>query len=108
MTRHGKANQSTLGEGSSCVGASDSTTPATTQQSGESQSEGITTFAGQTVEQTEALVESFRTGKLKKSQTVFKIGQILAAETTGDEQLKDDSLKQYASILEGIKAHSAH
>ena len=107
MTRHGKANQSTLGEGSSRVGASDSTTPATTQQSGESQSEGITTFAGQAVEQIEALVESFRTGKLKKSQTVFKIGQILTAEPTGDEQLKDDSLEQYASILEGIEAHSA-
>lgn len=104
MTRHGKGNQSSVGEGLSRVGVSDSATPATTQQSGESQAEGVTTFAGQTVEQIEALVESFRTGKLKKSQTVFKISQILAAEPTGDEQLKADSLEQYASILDRIEA----
>ena len=107
MTRHGKGNQSSMGEGSSRIGASDSTTPATTQQSGELQTEGTTTFAGQIVEQIEALVESFRTGKFKKSQTIFKIGQILAAEPTGDEHLKADSLEQYATILDGIEAHSS-
>ena len=51
MTRHGKANASSVGEGSSCTGASDSATLATTQQSGESQAEGNTAFAGQAVEQ---------------------------------------------------------
>ena len=51
MTRHGKANASSVGEGSSCTGASDSATLATTQQSGESQAEGNTAFVGQAVEQ---------------------------------------------------------
>ena len=106
MTRHGKANASSVGEGSSCTGASDSATLATTQQSGESQAEGNTAFAGQAVEQIQALVESFRTGKIKKSQAIFKIGQILSAES-GDEQFKSDALEQYASTLDGIEALSA-
>jgi hypothetical protein len=106
MTRHGKNNASSVGEGSSRTGISDSTTPATTQQSGEPQVEGSTPFAGQVVEQIQALVESFRTGKIKKSQTVFKIGQILAAEPSGDDKQKSDSLEQYSSTLDGIEALS--
>ena len=108
MTRHasGKANaSSSLGEGSSRTGASDSTTLATTQQSGELQTEGNATFAGQAVEQIQAIVESFRTGKIRKSQAIFKIGQVLAAES-GDEQLKSDALEQYSSTLEGIEVLS--
>ena len=109
MTRHGKAiNTSSKGEGPShSTRLTDSITTGTTQQSGESQDEGGNTFAGQAVEQMEALVESFRTGKVKKSQTIFKIGQILAAEPTGDEQLKSDALEQYASTLDGIEALAA-
>ena len=96
MTRHGKGNtSSSLGEGSSHTGASDSTTLATTQQSGELQTEGNVTFAGQAVEQIQAFIESFRTGKIKKSQAIFKIGQVLATES-GDEQLKSDALEQYS------------
>ena len=95
MTRHGKANASSVGEGLSRTGASDSTTLATTQQSGESQAKGNAAFGGQAVEQIQALVESFRTGKIKKSQAIFKIGQILSAES-GDEQLKSDALEQYS------------
>ena len=107
MTRHGKGNAaSSLGEGSSRTGASDSITPATTQQSGELQTEGNVTFAGQAVEQIQAFVESFRTGKIRKSQAIFKIGQVLAAES-GDEQLKSDALEQYSSTLDGIEALSA-
>ena len=106
MTRHGKGNAaSSLGEGSSRTGASDSITPATTQQSGELQTEGNVTFAGQAVEQIQAFVESFRTGKIRKSQAIFKIGQVLAAES-GDEQLKSDALEQYSSTLDGIEALS--
>ena len=42
-------------------------------------------------------------GKVKKSQNIFKIGQILTAEP-GDEQIKSDSLEWYASTLDGIEA----
>ena len=107
MTRHGKGNaSSSLGEGSSRTGASDSNTLATTQQSGELQTEGNVTFAGQAVEQIQAFIESFRTGKIKKSQAIFKIGQVLATES-GDEQLKSDALEQYSSTLDGIEALTA-
>ena len=109
MTRHGKGNASSMGEGTSRAGITDSTTAATSQQSSEPQDEGNTSsaFAGQVVEQIQALVESFRTGETKKSQTIFKIGQILAAEPNGDDQLKSDALEQYASTLDGIEALSA-
>jgi hypothetical protein len=49
-------------------------------------------------------VESFRIGKFKKSQAIYKISQILAAEPAGDEQLKSDSLDRYVSTLDGIEA----
>ena len=78
MTRHGKAADTSKGpgEGPSNTRVTDSITTGMPQQSGESQDDEGNTFAGQAVEHIEALVESFRTGKIKKSQTIFKIGQI--------------------------------
>ena len=107
MTRHGKAADTSKGEGPSTTRVTDSITTGTPQQSGESQEDEGNTFAGQAVGQMEALVESFRTGKIKKSQTIFKIGQILASES-GDEQIKSDSLERYSSTLDGIEALAAH
>ena len=104
MTRHGKAPAtSSAGEGSS-TGITDlsSISAGTTQRSAESQN-AESTFAGEAVKQIETLVESFRTGKVKKSQAIIKIGQILATEP-GDEQLKSDSLDRYVSTLDGIEA----
>ena len=45
-------------------------------------------------------------GKIKKPQAIFKISQVLATDQRGDEQLKFDSLDQYASTLDIIKALS--
>ena len=107
MTKHGKAPATqSSGEGSSSSRIEDSITVGTTQQSGESQGEEIT-FAGETVRQIEALVESFRTGKNTKPQTIFKIGQILAAERIGDEQSRFDSLERYTSTLDSVEVLSA-
>ena len=107
MTRHGKAPAAeSTGEGSSSTRGPDSDTVGTTRQSGESQEEE-NTFAGETVRQIETLVESFRTGKSTKSQTIVKIGQVLAKEQIGDEQSKLDSLERYASTLDSIETHSA-
>ena len=106
MTRHGKEPVTSIGEGSSSSRDPESVTVGTTQQSGESQEEEIT-FARQTVEQIEALVESFRTGKSSKPQAIFKIGQILAGEQIGDERSKLDSLERYASTLDSIETHLA-
>ena len=105
MTRHGKAPAQSTGERSSSPRIADSVTVGTTQQSGESQGEE-STFARETVGQIEALIESFRTGKDTKTQTIFKIGQILAAEQIGDEQSKFDSLERYASTLNSIETLS--
>jgi hypothetical protein len=109
MTRHatGKApaSASTPVDSSSSRDFS-SITAETTQRSGDEQtSEPV--FAGEAVRQIEALVETFRTGKAKKSQTIFKIGQILASEPSGSEQLKADSLEQFVSTLDGIEAIAA-
>jgi hypothetical protein len=79
-----------------------SLTADTTQHSGEPENE-----TGEVVQQIEALVESFRVGKTKKSDTIFRIGQILADEPTGNEQLKSDSLERFASTLDGIKSIAA-
>jgi hypothetical protein len=107
MTRHGKAPAtSSMGEESSNTGVSDYVVTESTQQSGESRDvDG--SFAGQAVEQIEALVESFRTKGIPKSQAIFKIGQIIAGQPGGDEKLKSDSLERYASTLDGIEALSA-
>ena len=107
MTRHGKgvAPTSSMGKRSSNR-IPDSITPGTTQQTEENQEVG-NSFAREAVGQIETLVESFRTGKTKKSQTIFKIGQILAAESTEDEQLKSDALDQYTSTLDRIETISA-
>ena len=107
MTRHGKGPAiESNGEGSSSARGADSITVGTTQQSRESQKEE-STFVRETVGQIETLVESFRTGKNTKPQTIFKIGQILAAEQIGDEQSKLDSLERYASTLDNIETLSA-
>ena len=112
MTRHGKGPSQVVpaletGESSSHTGISDSNTAGKAQQSGESQDEGANTFAGQVVKQIEALVESFRTGKIKTAQTIFRISQILTTESAGDDQLKSDSLERYATTLDGIEALAA-
>ena len=107
MTRHGKGPViEPTGEGSSSARGTDSVTVGTTQQSGDSQGEE-NTFAGEIVRQIEAIVESFRTEKSTKPQAIFKIGQVLATEQTGDEQSKLDSLERYASTLDNIEALSA-
>jgi hypothetical protein len=106
MTRHGASdNTSSHGEGSSSR-ITDSITTGTTQRSGDSQ-DIETVFAGEIVRQIEALVESFRTGKAKKSHTFYKISQILAEESSGDEQLKSDALDRYSTTLDGIEAQIA-
>ena len=106
MTRHGRADKApSLGEGSSSK-PSESITTGATQRSGESQ-DNETSFAGEAVKRIEALVESFRTGKDKKSNTIVKISQVLAEETDGDEQAKSDALDRYSSTLDGIEALSA-
>ena len=83
-----------------------SVTADATQQSGDEQVERFT-FAEEAVRQIEVLVESFRTGKTKKPQTIYKIGQILANESGGSEQHRSDSLDGYASTLDSIEALSA-
>jgi len=108
MTRHEAKNKvatPSSGEGSSSR-VSDSVTVGTTQPSGGNQ-DTETPFAGEVVKRIESLVESFRTKKTKKSQTIFEIGQILAAEPGGDEQVKRDSLDRYTCTLDGIEALAA-
>ena len=103
MTRHGKTLATSTPVDSSSSRDFSSITADTTQRSGEEQP-NETIFAGETVQQIETLVESFRTGKTKKSQTIIKISQILANEPTGNEQLKSDALERYVSTLDGIEA----
>ena len=104
MTRHGREPAiESAGEGSSSARDTDSVTIGTTQQSGEPK-EGESTFARETVRQIEALVESFRTGKNTKPQTIFKIGEVLATEQIGDEQSRLNSLERYASTLDNTPA----
>ena len=101
MTRHGKANaNSSTGEGSSSR-ISDSVTIGTTQRSGEEENEN--SFAGEIVGQIESVVESFRTGSIKKAQAIFKIGEIITRDPRGDEQIKSDSLDKYAITLDEIE-----
>jgi hypothetical protein len=106
MVRHGKAPATTTPVDSSSSRDFSSITADTTQHSSGDQTDQAI-FAGEAVQQIEALVESFRTGGAKKSETIYKIGQILADEPTSDEQLKSDSLKRYASTLDGIEAIAA-
>jgi hypothetical protein len=103
MTRNGKAPATTTPADSSSSRDFSSITAETSQRSGEEQLDQ-TVFAAEAVEQIEALVESFRTGKAKKPQTIFEIGQILAAAQNGSDKLKSDSLERYASTLDGIEA----
>ena len=55
----------------------------------------------------ESLVEAYRTGKVKKSQAIVQISQVLAAESGGSEQLKLDALERYSSTLDGIETRAA-
>jgi hypothetical protein len=64
-------------------------------------------FAGEIVRQIEATVETFRTGKVRKSQAIYKIGQLLASGPNGDEDIKSDSLDRYSVTLDGIEALAA-
>ena len=61
-------------------------------------------FAREAVKRIEPIIDSFRAEKVKKSQAIFQIGQILAAESIGDERLKSDALEQYAGTLDRIEA----
>ena len=102
MTRHGKAiATSSMAEGSSSK-ITDSST-GTTQQTRESQ-DTETPFAGEVVGQIEAVVESFRTSKIKKLHAIYQIGQILAGVSVEDERVKSDSLDRYAATLDSIEA----
>jgi hypothetical protein len=107
MTRHARVptTSSTPIEGSTSQ-VPDSITTGTTQQSTNSQSDE-TTFATEIVRQIEAIVELFRTKTIKKSQAIFEIGQILATDSGGDDQVKFDSLERYAATLDRIEALSS-
>src|ERR1700679_906062 len=107
MTRHGKSTAISPAPiaGTSSSGNPESIITGTTQGTGDLQANED--FAGETVHQIEAMVESFRTGKTKKSQAVFKIGQILATDPRGNDELKSDSIDRYASTLDGIEAQAA-
>jgi hypothetical protein len=106
MTRYGKAPATATPVESSSSRDFSSITVDTAQQSTDEQS-GEITFAGEVVRQIEALVESFHTGKTKKSQTIFKIGQVLENKPGENEQLKSDSLNGYLATLDGIEALAA-
>ena len=102
MTRHESTQPlSSSGEGSS-IRTPDTVTFGTTEHSGGSQSIEDS-FANEAVQKIEVLVESLRTGGIKKMQAIYKISQILAAEPKGNDELKSESLAWYASILDGIK-----
>ena len=103
MTRHGPREPAVPVAEASSSRASDSITAATTQQSGGDQDSEVP-FAGEVVKWIETLVESFRTGGIKKSQAIFKIGQVLAEDSRGDDQLKADSLDRYSATLDRIEA----
>ena len=99
-----EGSSSRIPEENSASWNSDSITAGSTQCSGEDKLFIEIDFAGEIVKQIETVVESFRTGKVKKPQAIYKIGQILATDERGDEQLKSDSLDQYASTLDSIEA----
>jgi hypothetical protein len=109
MVRHGKAPAANTPVDSSSSRDFSSITADTTQRSGELEEESSnqTSFAGEVVEQIEDIVESFRTGKTKKAESISRISQLLADEPTGNEQLKSDSLERYVSTLNGIEAVAA-
>ena len=65
------------------------------------------TFAREAVRQIEPIIELFRTDKINKSQAIYQIGQVLAAEPTGNERLKSDALEQYAGTLNRIESLAA-
>ena len=81
-------------------------TTSSNQPTVESQEHELT-FAGEAVKQIEPIIELFRTDKIKKSQAILRIGQILAAEPTGNEHLKSSALEQYAATLDRIEALTA-
>ena len=41
--------------------------------------------------------QHIRSGRIKKLQAIYQIGQILAGEPARNEQLKSDALEQYVS-----------
>lgn len=64
-------------------------------------------FRAGTVKQIETAVAAFRAGKTKKAQSIYQIGQILAAQPGGDERLKSEALEQYSTTLDRIESLSA-
>ena len=106
MTRHGKANASSVGEGSSCTGASDSATLATTQQSGESQAEGNTAFVGQAVEQIKPWLSRLGQAKPRSRKPSLKLvrSSLQNLETSSLNQMHSSnmhplSMKSRPSLL---------
>jgi hypothetical protein len=120
MTRHGRASSSSI---PTIIPSPETSNPATTEStftevsgpvaSGSNQptNEGRpateTTFVGEVVRQIEALIESFRLGKTRKSQTIYKIGQLIESEPRGNDELKSETLDRYAATLDGIEALAA-
>ena len=106
MTQHGKGVAISTPVASTLSGVEDSITVGMIQQVSDDQSSN-TIFAGEAIQQIEAIVELFRTRKVKKLQAIFQISQILEAEPTGSDELKSNSLECYAVTLDGIKALTA-
>ena len=64
-------------------------------------------FAGEAVKRIEPIIELFRAEKIRKSQAIFRIGQVLAMEPTGNEELKSSALEQYTGTLDRIESLAA-
>jgi hypothetical protein len=96
-----RSNQTPTTETRSTTDATSSTQLTVEEQDSER------TFAGEAVKRIEPIIELFRTKKVKKSQAVFRIGQIIASEPTGNEQLKSDTLERYAATLDQFEALAA-
>ena len=98
-------SDSTPIEGTSSGAASTIATGATQQPDENQTVENL--FAGEVVQKIQTIIESYRTSKVRKSQAVVQIAQLLAAESSGSEHLKIDALERYSSTLDAIEARAA-
>src|ERR1700679_445926 len=72
-----------------------------TSQPLEDSSNGESAFRDVPVRRINAVVESFRTGAIRKSQATYQIGQILSDDDVEEnEPLKFEVLDQYAATLD--------
>ena len=76
-------SDSTPIEGTSSGAASTIATGATQQPDENQTVENL--FAGEVVQKIQTIIESYRTSKVRKSQAVVQIAQLLAAESSGSE-----------------------